>query len=176
MKKGVMTGCNQTNENHLQSWLEHYSKHNSFPVTFCDFGMSESGRAFCEKNGTVLKATGKASALPLSPYDETIWTDINCEVNASLAPLFEMAQVKDGFAISYSKENRPRSGVMAFTKNSPVIVNWHAWCIKNKEVPDDKILELLLKENNFQLTQFSEKYYWIGVQKAPAHIAISLAS
>lgn len=176
MKKGVMTGCNQANENHLQSWLKHYSTHNSFPITFCDFGMSVSARTFCEKNGTVLKATGKASALPLSPYDETIWTDIKCEVNAALAPLFEMAHVNDGFAISYSKENRPRSGVMAFMKNSPVILNWHAWCIKNKEVPDDMTLELLLKENNFHITRFSEKYYWVGTQKAPAHIAISLVN
>lgn len=176
MKKGVMTGCNQTNEKHLQSWFQSYSKHNTFPVTFCDFGMSETARTFCETNGNLLKATGKAFALPLSPYEKTIWTDINCQVNEFLAPLFEMAHVKDGFAISYSKQNTSQSGVMTFTKNSPAILNWQAWCIKNKEVPDDETLEFLLKENNFRLTQFSEKYYWNGAQKAPTHIAITLAS
>lgn len=176
MKKGVMTGCNQNNEHYLQSWFEHYSKHNTFPITFCDFGMSHQARTFCAKIGTLLQAKSQVFALPKSPYEETIWTDINCQINQSVGPLFEMALVKDGFAISFSKQNTPQTGIMAFTKNSPIILNWQAWCIKNKEVPDNKTLELLLKENNFQLTQFSEKYYWNTSQKPPAHIAIILVN
>jgi|JI9StandDraft_2_1071091.scaffolds.fasta_scaffold229584_1 hypothetical protein len=176
MKKGVMTGCSKVNEKLLEPWFEHYTKHNAFPITFCDFGMSDTARTFCINRGTLLQATGKPFVLPLSPYEETVWTDINCQINESLIPLFEMAHVKDGFAISYSKQNTPQSGVMAFIKNSPIILNWHAWCIKNKEVPDDKTLELLLKEHQFQITQFSEKYYWNSPQKAPAHIAITLVN
>ena len=173
MTKGVMTGCNQTNEKHLESWFDHYSKHNSFPITFCDFGMSEKAAAFCKANGTLLKAEEKLLALVQSPYDKTIWTDINCQINATIEPLFEMAHVKDGFAIYYSKQNIPQTGVIAFTKNSPVISRWQDWSIKNNQTPDIS-LDNLLKKNTFQLTRFSDKYYWDSAQKTPTHITINI--
>ncbi|QVL57797.1 MAG: hypothetical protein KFB93_01600 [Simkaniaceae bacterium] len=175
MNQGVMTGCNQSQEHYLKHWFENYSKHNNYPVTFCDFGMSEKARTFCIQNGTLLKAPSKAFALPKSPYENTIWTDINCEIKQTLIPLFEMTSVKDGFAISYSKEQAPKSGVIAFKQNSPVILNWQAWCIKNKNATDESTLDLLLKENAFQITEFSEKYLWTGPLKAPPNTVIHLA-
>ena len=171
-----MTGCDKSQESYLKPWFENYSRHNNYPVTFCDFGMSEDGRNFCTKHGTLLKATSKAFALPKSPYENTIWTDINCQVKQTISPLFEMALVKDGFAISYSKQNIPQSSVIAFKRNSTVVLNWQACCIKNKNATDESTLDLLLKENAFQITQFSEKYHWTGPLKAPSNIVITLAS
>ncbi len=170
-----MTGCEKSQEKFLKPWFENYTKHNDYPVTFCDFGMSEKAAAWCKQNGTLLKAKSKAFALPKSPYENTIWTDINCVIKQTIGPLFEMSQVKDGFAISYSQAQTPLSGVIAFTQNSPVISSWQEWCIKNKNGTDESNLSLLLKENAFQITQFSEKYHWIGPLKAPPNTAISLA-
>ena len=112
MNQGVMTGCNESQENFLKPWFENYSKHNNYPVTFCDFGMSKEARTFCKQHGTLLKASAKIFALPKSPYENTIWTDINCEIKQTLCPLFEMTSVKDGFAISYSKNRAPQKGLI----------------------------------------------------------------
>ncbi len=176
MSKGVMTGCDKTQEKFLKPWFENYSKHNNFPLTFCDFGMSSEASAWCQQNGTLLKAKSKAFALPKSPYENTIWTGINCIIKQTLLPLFEMSLVEDGFAISYSSQKVPQSGVVAFKQNSPVILNWQAWCIKNKNATDESTLDLLLEENTFLITQFSEKYHWTGTMKAPSNTVIILAS
>ncbi len=175
MNQGVMTGCKESHEKYLESWFENYSKHNNYPVTFCDFGMSEKARTFCKKHGTILQASSKVIALPKSPYENTVWTDINCEIKQTLCPLFEMTSVEDGFAISYSKQQQPQCGVIAFKRTSPVILNWHACSIKNKNETDENTLNFLLKEKTFLITHFSERFLWTGPSKAPPNTTISLA-
>lgn len=174
MIQGVMTGCDQLHEEHLESWFENYAKHNNYPVTFCDFGMSEKGRSFCVKQGTLIQASSKVMALSKSPYEIAVWTDIHCVIRQTLCPLFEMTAVDDGFAISYSKKEVPQPGVIAFKQTSPVILNWYDWWVKNKNETDENTLKYLLKEKPFQITQFSDKFLWVGPLKAPPNTAISL--
>lgn len=52
--QGVITGCNQNHEWLLKGWWHHFSKHNTLPVAFVDFGMSASAKAWCEKKGQVI--------------------------------------------------------------------------------------------------------------------------
>lgn len=54
MTKGVLTGCNEKHEWMLKWWLTNYTKHNSYPVTFFDFGMSPSALNFCKSKGEVI--------------------------------------------------------------------------------------------------------------------------
>jgi hypothetical protein len=58
--KGVIAGCDANQEWLLPWWWEHYSKHNSYPVAFFDFGMSEKAIAWC-------KAIGQYVKLPQNP-------------------------------------------------------------------------------------------------------------
>ena len=51
---GIITGCDQNLEWVLPWWWEHYAAHNTYPVVFADFGLSEKGRQFCEERGTLL--------------------------------------------------------------------------------------------------------------------------
>ncbi len=51
---GILTGCDQNHEWMLPSWFNHYTKHNTLPISFIDFGMSKSARLWCEKKGTVI--------------------------------------------------------------------------------------------------------------------------
>jgi len=41
---GLITGCDETHEWMLPTWWKHYSKRNSSPVSFIDFGMSKSAK------------------------------------------------------------------------------------------------------------------------------------
>lgn len=167
--QGIFTGCDETHEWMLKWWWSHYSAHNSYPVVFCDLGMSKSARLWCETKGTVLalefpkdyitpreqidphllkkweplykNATWgarkawfhKPFVFPHTPFDETIWIDLDAQVKKPLAPLFDTLQkADDGLALCKDtplrfllrlelrlllpKESAYQAGVIAYTK------------------------------------------------------------
>ena len=50
-KDGIVVGSDITQEWLLPWWWEHYSRHNSYPVAFVDFGMSEEMKTWCKERG-----------------------------------------------------------------------------------------------------------------------------
>lgn len=50
-KEGIIAGCERNQERLLAWWWEHYTAYNEYPVAFADFGMSESGLAWCRERG-----------------------------------------------------------------------------------------------------------------------------
>lgn len=48
---GIIVGCNQNQEWLLDWWWHHYSKTNTYPVIFADFGLSEAGQKWCSERG-----------------------------------------------------------------------------------------------------------------------------
>ncbi len=53
-ERGVICGCDQQQEWLLPWWWERYSFYNSYPVLFCDFGMSKQAKLWCQKHGDVV--------------------------------------------------------------------------------------------------------------------------
>jgi hypothetical protein len=51
---GIICGTDKTQEWLLPWWWSCYRKHNGFPVTFCDFGMSPAMRQWCLERGEVV--------------------------------------------------------------------------------------------------------------------------
>jgi hypothetical protein len=51
---GIIVGCDQNQECLLPWWWHHYSKYNSYPVAFADFGMSSKAISWCLERGSVL--------------------------------------------------------------------------------------------------------------------------
>lgn len=54
LPRGVLVATDQNLEWLLPWWWERYSSVNTLPVTFVDFGMSESARAFCKEHGELV--------------------------------------------------------------------------------------------------------------------------
>lgn len=48
---GVMTGISQNLEFMLPWWWWNYQLHNSYPILFLDFGLSEKGKNWCKERG-----------------------------------------------------------------------------------------------------------------------------
>ncbi|MCB1080645.1 MAG: hypothetical protein KDK69_02380 [Chlamydiia bacterium] len=204
--QGVLTGCEESQEWMLKWWFENYSKHNTLPVTFADFGMSASARSWCEKRGNVIsippqelqnaknapwadKVPGyiwnhrtiwfcKPLAFLKTPYETTIWTDIDCEIIKNITPMFSLAEVPDGFAIRYDKQEYEKyykehsilkhearcyqAGVIVFKRYSKVINNWAKYCFtqNNQEYSEQSALSHLLSEKPLDITHFSDNYHW----------------
>ncbi|MCB1109772.1 MAG: hypothetical protein KDK64_02235 [Chlamydiia bacterium] len=222
MDKGVLTGCDHRQEYLLKWWWKNYSKHNDYPVTFCDFGMTPSARTWCQTKGNIVtqttipiqnlsegieKAPWIDSLFPLmwnhreawfqkafvqtqSPYNQTIWLDLDCEVKKNLLPLYELTQVGDGFAIAHyldyeTKLARSRNliregvkgvqaGVFAHRKDSPVIPAWIEWC-KAKythDFSDETCLSHLLHEKDFNIVYMSRNFNWTTIEQANAQALI----
>lgn len=55
MNEGIIVGADQKQEWLIPWWWKHYSKSNSLPVTFIDFGMSEKSLAWCKKHGKTVR-------------------------------------------------------------------------------------------------------------------------
>ncbi|MEN9343861.1 MAG: hypothetical protein RLZZ453_648 [Chlamydiota bacterium] len=51
---GIICGASKDQEWLLPTWWERYTAFHSYPVTFCDFGMSQESLAFCRKRGEVI--------------------------------------------------------------------------------------------------------------------------
>ncbi|MBF5060198.1 hypothetical protein [Candidatus Neptunochlamydia vexilliferae] len=219
MSKGVMTGCDDRQEWMLKWWWKHYSEHNDYPVIFWDFGMSPAAKAWCANRGEVVSFDAnlnlqkndtapwadkvsksvwerrkvwfsKPLILKESPFEETIWTDIDCEVKQNLSPLFEMTRSKDGFAISYDSEKNiaearrwstlkegvrgVQAGVFAYRQNSPLVLEWIDYCMRHlgEENSDQSALSHLLHEKPFDITIFSDKYNWLLPEVPNPHATI----
>lgn len=122
----------------------------------------------------------KPSACLLSPYDLTLWIDIDCEVCGSLEPIFDLKNKAFDLAIAredFHKEWRPlyNSGVMLFRKNSPFLTQWHDRCrIDNGIVMGDQdVLTQLIVEGSIDVHEIPPNYNWL--MYAGVHPGIQIA-
>lgn len=216
MKQGILTGCDETHEWMLKWWWSHYSAHNTYPLVFCDFGMTKSARNWCETKGTVLSLDlpedfiapreainptllkrweplyknaswsarkawfHKPFVIPHTPFEETIWIDLDAQVKKPLAPFFTALQKsEDGFALCkdtpqgyflrlylgllHPKESAYQAGVIAFRKDSPVIQKWLENCKKYNTLffSDQDILNRTIHEEQYNIYELSTYYNYI---------------
>ena len=94
--RGILVGCDYKQEWLLPWWWDHYSRYNSFPVAFFDFGLSEEGRTWCKSKGNLIDLPKEISPTPPSLLDE------------QTTSLLESKYGKNLSTVLYSLEN-PRS-------------------------------------------------------------------
>jgi hypothetical protein len=105
--KGVVVGCDYSNELFLEPWWNHYKLFNTIPVAFADFGMSKKARKWCCDRGVVFDSKVpelplynrfcipyrlflKYLAIALAPFKEVVWINLECKVQRNLLPIFEL--------------------------------------------------------------------------------------
>jgi len=198
---GIVVAADENQEWFLKWWWENYSKHNTYPVTFFDIGMSKSARHWCESKGNVLSFSfpknwikdkkyidpqaikewelryqgnlwegrkqwfSKPYILLQSPYQRSIWMDLDCEVRNSLKKLFDFCNEGDGFSVL--KLELPDSdiysaGVIVSRRYSPVVKKWAENIYKDnaKHFGDENILIELLSKEKYKITPYSLLYNW----------------
>ncbi|MBM3193073.1 MAG: hypothetical protein FJZ59_02425 [Chlamydiae bacterium] len=193
MKKteGILVASDSHQEWLLEWWWEKYTKHNSYPVAFVDFGMSSKMALWCKEKGDLIPFSfevavsanekimtlaknsygdeithtrscwfKKPLATTLTPFDKTIWLDLDCEVLGPLDPLFTYKHVS--LAKDIKEPNTYNSGVIVYKKNSPLIEKWAA-ASKNGStnyVGDQNLLSFLIHSENIKIDELPEEYNW----------------
>lgn len=120
----------------------------------------------------------KPAAMCASPYDTTLWLDLDCEVLTPLGDLFFYAQRGVKVAIARDPELSQKrnvelgliaqgavlynSGVVAFQKNAPLMKAWAE--VSGKEhlqfFGDQNILSHLVHSQDYSVDELPEIYNW----------------
>lgn len=101
----------------------------------------------------------KPFALLQTPFNKTIWLDLDCEVRGSLEPLFAYAE-----PLSLLKETEIiyNSGVIPYEKDLDLIIDWAKACIEGNKTfrGDQEVLSHLIKEKNISIRHLPKEYNW----------------
>jgi len=108
---GIVTGCDKNQEWLLDWWWAQYAAHNTLPVAFFDMGMTDAGREWCRQHGRLMKSpvagrfgTGnmhKPFVLVKSPWRQTIWLELDCEVRGNVECLLKYGQGATGLMFDH---------------------------------------------------------------------------
>ncbi len=105
----------------------------------------------------------KPFALALTPYEETVWLDLDCEILQPLEPIFQFIKDFDfSIAIPHG-DGRHNSGVVVYRKNSHVLKKWIDICTnENAQFPaDDYALTHLLKQEQLPTQLLPREWNWL---------------
>ena len=108
--KAFLTGCDKKTEWMLEWFVENYKKHNSLPLIFANFGVSESKLEWCRENFHAVMNMSKIPergwfkkprSMLSCPSKQTVWIDTDCEVLdniekiTGIKPTFEKFDLAD---------------------------------------------------------------------------------
>jgi len=180
LRKGILVGCDASQTWLFPWWWKNYSAHNNHPVFFVDFEQISLSVPKVENKeweaiyGPDLHDARKSwfkkpAALLLSPFEKTIWIDLDCEILAPIDPLFDY-----NLAFARDCNGGYNSGVIVYTKNSPLIQNWaltaqhssHLYMGDQNMLPEDPAIEELPPEYNWRMSQglnpSARIIHWVG--------------
>lgn len=122
----------------------------------------ESGKQFKESRSVWFK---KPFACLKSPFERTLWIDIDCEIRGSLIPLFEYAD-DFGMCVEKNEHNLPyplyNSGVIAFQKNHPLLALWQKAALEENRYfrGDQELLSHLIHRMELKIREIPPIYNW----------------
>lgn len=202
--QGVLVAADERAEWLLPWWWSRYTCHNSYPVCFIDFGMSRFGKSFCETKGEIIPFDitipssinqcedweaiygktlwqsrtswlKKPFAMMRTPFERTLWLDLDCEILTSLSPLFDL---KGGFCIAhetpgairlekerkiiYEDEELYNSGVIVYKHGSPIFPAWAKKILEQTDIfwGDQNALARVIYEQKFPVEVIDEAFNW----------------
>lgn len=120
----------------------------------------------------------KALACKHSPYELTLWIDLDCLVYKDLSLLFSMANNVPFLSLAADENSRMdlqlkldirnerekiyNSGVILYSKNHPIIEEWADQCIHKNHlfIGDQHALSRVIYEKNWPIFLLPKEYNW----------------
>jgi hypothetical protein len=103
----------------------------------------------------------KPFAMMLSPFDTSIWIDLDCEICESLSPLFKNFPKKKHFAAATDRHDKYNSGLILFRKNSPILAKWALHCKSAPFKGDDFALNDLAEKEPLDIELIPRAWNWL---------------
>jgi len=135
-----------------------------FPIEHVQKWENQHGDHFWESRSAWFK---KPLACLRTPFEKTIWMDLDCEIKGKLDPMFSLQIPKNGIGIaqgySYITDGKDvNSGVIIFEKGVWIIQEWARQSLlsNNAYVGDQDILYDLIVEHNIPIQDLPLIYNW----------------
>ena len=199
LSRGILTGSDARMELFLPWWFDHYQRHNSYPVAIVDFGLSDWGKRVAKRIGTLIDGPeapthplgksplrihsqayfqekrsvwfSKPLALINTPFEQTLWIDIDCKIKAELSSCFGIEfgatpnrKLGNNWGIKHGYiqpgEKLYNSGFITFSKRSSLL---KAWCDEvtqngHKHISDDYAMTALINSKKWPFTPIHQDY------------------
>lgn len=125
----------------------------------------KTGNQFWDSRGAWFK---KPFACLKSPFERTLWIDIDCEIKGPITPLFSYASQPLGLAMAREQLDFSKpypaynSGVIAFRGPHPLLQEWAESCLElhSQFRADDDVFAFLLSQKGLQIDEIPPLYNW----------------
>jgi len=98
-----------------------------------------------------------------SPYRRTIWSDLDCEIRCSLAPLFRYCEKEPHISLNYYREYQTyNSGIVIFKRGSSALKSWaeEIFPISHLFRSDEDLFTHVVKEQKLKIDEIPHIYNW----------------
>lgn len=110
----------------------------------------------------------KPLACLLSPYQQSVWIDLDCEVRGSIAALFTLCAHPSGIAMAQdlydplSEEIGFNSGVIVFKQGIQILEDWADQAFEKNHLyaGDQSILSWIIQEQKLSIAELPPIYNW----------------
>jgi hypothetical protein len=118
----------------------------------------------------------KPVACLLTPFKQTVWIDLDCEILSSIEGVFSfLTEGKELAAALETETNKGvNGGVVVFQQGSSLVRDWNALAKRDrgKYWGDDRVLSEVIKENLERFSVLPDGYNWRISQGVPLHAKI----
>lgn len=105
----------------------------------------------------------KPLAMSMSPFQKSVWMDLDCEVYKPIESIFE--GIEKGFlgAVKVSKRGHYNSGVIVYDRDAPLLKAWGQACLKEhgSVIGDETLLSKLIRRNRYPFKEIAPVYNWM---------------
>lgn len=145
MSKGIVIGSDDRAAWQIPLWYEAYRDYCTLPVAMADFGLSANNLRLCLDCGfQVFDAgvecgrgyLGKPVAIRKSPFEWTLWLDLDCEIRADVDPIFDEAPT--GFGVIRLDGRYSNVGVVVVRRENDLLAGWTTACLVAAENEQDE--------------------------------------
>lgn len=120
----------------------------------------------------------KPFSMLLSPYERTLWLDLDCQVRFSLTPIFDFCENTNGIALTieptifheigvlqgiyHQNEKIYNSGVIVYRKNNQIIKEWATQALTHNQffMGDQQLLSRIIHIKKLNIEPLPEIYNW----------------
>lgn len=183
--KAFLTGCDRNTEWMLHWWFSEYLKHNSTPVIFANFGVSDNMLSVVKNafDHVITLKPNKTAAWFLKPEamfkasqlaKKVCWIDTDCHVLDDISGVFEytspnkLSMVEDKPWSSRRGSKWHNSGVVAFEGKPPILEEWMLQTKINPKDGDQEVLHMMLGNDPLRRYTYIEdlpnEYNWLRLQ------------
>jgi len=178
--KIFLTGCDSKTEWMLAWFLKNFNKHNTTPIVFADFGVSEYGlnhASSCARTIDMTSTGGQGwfkkpqAMIEASKIANNVcWIDTDCHVLGNLSGVFDLvepnklAMVEDEPWSKRRQEVWHNTGVVAFKDRPPILDEWFKAVKANPVQGDQEVLHTILRKDlkrQINTTSLPAEYNWL---------------